>query len=58
LTSLGRSFVGGLTAGTLLTLCIVPLVYTIVGDIQQWFLRFMGGLAYLRPQPKSSVERT
>lgn len=58
LTSLGRSFVGGLTAGTLLTLCIVPLVYTIVDDIQQWCLRFMGGLAHLRPQPKSSVERT
>jgi len=44
LHSLGRTFVGGLSAGTVLTLAVVPLAYTIVDDLQVWFRNYFGGL--------------
>lgn len=43
LTSLGRSFVGGITAGTVLTLFVVPLAYTLVDDFRVWVAEFLAG---------------
>jgi len=43
LTSLGRSFVGGITAGTMLTLFAVPLAYTLVDDFRVWVAGFLAG---------------
>ena len=33
--------IGGLITSTLLTLIIVPVVFTYVDDFQQWFIRFL-----------------
>jgi HAE1 family hydrophobic/amphiphilic exporter-1 len=41
---LGRAIIGGLTAGTLLTLFIVPLFYSFLDDLQHWTRNFLGGL--------------
>lgn len=35
--SLGRAFISGLTTGTILTLVVVPLFYTIIDDIKDFF---------------------
>ncbi|HPO14667.1 MAG TPA: efflux RND transporter permease subunit [Candidatus Hydrogenedentes bacterium] len=35
--SLGRSFISGLTTGTILTLAIVPLFYTLIEDMKDYF---------------------
>ncbi|MBX3180573.1 MAG: efflux RND transporter permease subunit [Candidatus Hydrogenedentes bacterium] len=40
---LGQALIGGLTAGTVLTLVIVPVFYSIIDEFQGWFLRFIGG---------------
>ncbi|NIA13466.1 MAG: hypothetical protein GWP08_05250 [Nitrospiraceae bacterium] len=45
LYSMGRALVGGLTMGTLLTLFIVPLFYTLIDDMQSWILHYLGNLA-------------
>jgi len=47
LNSLGRSLVGGLTSGTFLTLAVVPLVYSLIDDIQTWFRDYAANLAGL-----------
>ncbi len=39
---LGRALIGGLTVGTLLTLIIVPVFYSLIDDFQLWCLRFLG----------------
>lgn len=39
---LGRALIGGLTAGTLLTLVIVPVFYSLIDEFQRWCLRFIG----------------
>jgi hydrophobic/amphiphilic exporter-1 (mainly G- bacteria), HAE1 family len=49
--SLGRALIGGLTTGTLLTLFVVPLFYSLIDDFQQWFLKFLGILASLTKRP-------
>ncbi len=49
LASLGRAFVGGLSAGTLLTLLVVPLIYTLIDDLQQWSKNFLASLIKLHP---------
>jgi hydrophobic/amphiphilic exporter-1 (mainly G- bacteria), HAE1 family len=41
---LGRALIGGLTAGTLLTLIVVPVFYSLIDDFQHWCLRFLGSL--------------
>lgn len=46
--SLGMSMIGGLSAGTILTLFVVPLFYSFIDDLQQWFMRFFGELFSLR----------
>jgi hydrophobic/amphiphilic exporter-1 (mainly G- bacteria), HAE1 family len=43
--SLGMSMIGGLTAGTFLTLFVVPLFYSVIDDAQNWLLRFMADIA-------------
>ncbi len=45
---LGRALIGGLTVGTLLTLFVVPLFYTLLDDLQHWTLNFLGNLAKLK----------
>jgi len=45
--SLGRAFIGGLTAGTVLTLVVVPLAYTIIEDFEEWCACFFAGLKRL-----------
>lgn len=40
--SLGRALIGGLTTGTVLTLVVVPLFYSLIDDFQKWFLEFAG----------------
>jgi len=42
---LGRALIGGLTTGTVLTLFIVPLTYTIFDDVRTWFLEFFSNVA-------------
>ncbi len=46
--SLGRGLIGGLTTGTLLTLFVVPLFYTLVDDVRLWFVDYFGALSGLR----------
>ena len=45
---LGRALIGGLTVGTLLTLFVVPLFYTLLDDLQHWTLNFLANLAKLK----------
>lgn len=47
LNSLGRSLVGGLTVGTVLTLIVVPIVYTLIDDLQLWLRNYAGQLLTL-----------
>lgn len=42
--SLGRALIGGLTVGTLLTLFVVPLSYTIFDDLRVWFSAFFASI--------------
>ena len=39
---MGVAVIGGLTVSTVMSLFIVPVVFTFVDDIQQWFLRMFG----------------
>ena len=45
LNGLGRTLVGGLSTGTLLTLLLVPLFYSLIDDLKDWLLTFAGGLS-------------
>jgi HAE1 family hydrophobic/amphiphilic exporter-1 len=42
--SLGMSMIGGLMAGTVLTLFVVPLFYSFVDDAQKWISSYAGEL--------------
>jgi len=42
---LGQALIGGMAAGTMLTLCVVPLFYTLLDDLQRWLVNFFGNLA-------------
>ena len=44
LLSLGRALTGGLAVGTALTLFVVPMVYTLVDDLNLWVRQFLGCL--------------
>lgn len=46
--SLGMSMIGGLTAGTFLTLFVVPLFYSFIDDLQEWLKRFYVELGLVR----------
>jgi multidrug efflux pump subunit AcrB len=43
------SIVGGLITSTLLTLLVVPVVFTYIDDFQNWLLRFM-------PKPQNKLQ--
>lgn len=47
LFSLGRALIGGLSTGTLLTLLIVPLTYSLIDDLRVWFSHYMADLRSL-----------
>ena len=55
LNSLGRALVGGLTSGTVLTLLVVPLIYTVIDDIQVWLGRYVSALARLGGRSESDT---
>ena len=46
--SLGCALIGGLSAGTLLTLFVVPLFYTFVDDFQMWIMGYLASVSRLR----------
>ncbi len=54
--SLGRALIGGLTTGTVLTLFVVPLFYSLVDDFQVWFAKFCGLIAGLVRRRRVPVE--
>ncbi len=45
---LGRALIGGLTVGTLLTLVLVPVFYTLIDDVRKWTHDYFAGLARMR----------
>ena len=45
--SLGRALIGGLTVGTLLTLVVVPLLYSMIDDARDWFASYAANLTSL-----------
>lgn len=45
--SLGRALIGGLTVGTLLTLIVVPLLYSLIDDASAWFASYAASLTGL-----------
>lgn len=57
LTSLGRTFVGGLTAGTVLTLVVVPLFYTLIDDLREWMMAFAGSFRRSASQGTTTAVR-
>jgi len=52
---LGRALIGGLTAGTILTLIIVPLLYSFLDDLQKFSVNYLGGLGRLGERGKSAA---
>ncbi|HOJ68331.1 MAG TPA: efflux RND transporter permease subunit [Candidatus Hydrogenedentes bacterium] len=51
---LGQALTGGITVGTMLTLLVVPVFYTIADDARNWTVDFLGSLAKLRT-PKTDT---
>lgn len=49
--SLGRALIGGLTAGTILTLLVVPLLYSIIDDTRAWFTNYAATLSSIGRKP-------
>jgi multidrug efflux pump subunit AcrB len=39
---MGASVIGGLIASTLLSLFVVPVIYTLMDDLEHWFKRVFG----------------
>jgi hydrophobic/amphiphilic exporter-1 (mainly G- bacteria), HAE1 family len=57
---LGRALVGGMTVGTILTLVVVPLFYTLIDDLQHGTRDFLAGIsrtfkAHGSREPKSAA---
>ncbi len=52
---LGRALIGGLTVGTLLTLFIVPLFYSLIEDFQHWTINFLGNISALQKTAKKTT---
>ncbi len=55
---LGQALIGGLTAGTLLTLVIVPIFFTMLDDFQHWAANFFGNLTGRRLHPAKVAEES
>jgi HAE1 family hydrophobic/amphiphilic exporter-1 len=53
---LGRALIGGLTVGTLLTLLIVPLFYTILDDARIWMTNYLGGFLGMRGRRQALLD--
>jgi len=45
LYSMGRVLVGGLTMGTVLTLFVVPIFYSLIDDLQTWVINYLACMA-------------
>ncbi len=56
--SMGRALIGGLITGTLLTLLVVPLFYTMIDDAGRWFSRFLSDLASLSPSARIAAAKS
>lgn len=54
--SLGRSFISGLTTGTILTLIVVPLFYTLIEDVKNYFFNALIFMMALFHKPKLPAE--
>jgi HAE1 family hydrophobic/amphiphilic exporter-1 len=52
--SLGRAFCSGLTTGTILTLVIVPLFYTLIEDLTEWCYHFVSELSSIGGRKKDA----
>ncbi len=53
-TGLGRALIGGLLSGTLLTLVVVPVFYTLIDVLRLWCLSFFANLkSCFRPRSSS-----
>lgn len=53
---LGRAMIGGLTAGTFLTLFVVPLFYSYIDDFGIWCLRYYSNLSSISRPIKVDVK--
>ena len=56
--SLGLSFIGGLSAGTMLTLVVVPLVYSLLDDLRIWSGQFIGAMLEIGRRRQGAVAQT
>ncbi|MCC6695752.1 MAG: efflux RND transporter permease subunit, partial [Candidatus Hydrogenedentes bacterium] len=54
-SSVGWTLVGGLSAGTLLTLYVVPLFHAIFDDARAWFVKYFASVAALFQGKSGSV---
>ncbi len=57
LYSMGRALVGGLTMGTVLTLFVVPVFYSLVDDLQEWVRDYLGVMAQVGSPRAESAPR-
>ena len=46
---LGRALIGGLTVGTVLTLVVVPVFYSLIDEFQRWCIGFLGSFKRRAP---------
>ncbi len=53
---LGRALIGGLTVGTVLTLVVVPVFYSLIDEFQGWCIGFLG--SFKRRDPVESAGAT
>lgn len=53
---LGRALIGGLTVGTVLTLVVVPVFYSLIDEFQRWCIGFLG--CFKRGRAGEGVEVT
>lgn len=54
--SLGRALIGGLTAGTFLTLFVVPLFYTLIDDLRVWMMAYFRDIIRLGRAAPGAVQ--
>ena len=52
--SLGCALIGGLTAGTFLTLFVVPLFYTFIDDFQVWVMGYLSSIARISGRTRTA----
>lgn len=52
----GKILIGGMVTGTLLTMIIVPVVYTVIDDVRMWFSSYFANLARLLRVRRAAAE--